>query len=87
MSLLMNGTITSIIEVTNISSHGFWLFAHDKEFFLSYESFPWFKDKTIRNISNVIEESPRHLYWPEIDVDLTYDSIIQPENYPLKYKK
>ncbi len=87
MSLLMNGTSTSIIEVTNISSHGFWLFAHNQEFFLSYESFPWFKDKTVRNISNVIEESPRHLYWPEIDVDLSYSSIKNPEKFPLKYNE
>ncbi len=87
MSLLMNGINTSIIEVTNISSHGFWLFAHGQELFLSYEVFPWFKDKTIRNISNVIEESSSHFYWPEIDVDLTYSSIITPEKYPLTYKK
>ena len=31
-----NGTNISTIEVTNISSHGFWIFAHDKEYFLSF---------------------------------------------------
>ncbi|MEA2103573.1 MAG: DUF2442 domain-containing protein [Candidatus Cloacimonadota bacterium] len=86
MNSLMNGMRISSIEITNISSHGFWIFAHNQEFFLSYESFPWFKDKTIRNISNVIEESPRHLYWPDLDIDLSYDSIINPNKYPLIYK-
>ena len=39
MSLLMNGADTSIVEVTNISSHGFWLLIHGEELFLSYEYF------------------------------------------------
>jgi hypothetical protein len=26
---------------------------------------------------------PDHLYWPQLDVDLTVDSIEQPERYPL----
>lgn len=86
MSLLMHGTDISTIEVTNISSHGFWLFSHGKEIFLSYEDFPWFKDKTVRNISNVIEESREHLYWPDLDVDLSYASILDPKKYPLKSK-
>ena len=85
MNFSMNGTNISTVEVTNISSHGFWILANNKEYFLSYESFPWFKTKTIKNISNVIEQSPRHLYWPEIDVDLSYESIINPDKYPLVY--
>jgi len=87
MSSLTNGIDTSVVEVTNISSHGFWLFAHDKEYFLSYKSFPWFKNKTINDITNIIEESPRHLYWPTLDVDLSYESIISPEKFPLNSKK
>jgi len=84
MSLLMSGTDISTVEVTNISSHGFWLLSHEKEYYLSYEDFPWFKNQTIRNISNVVEESAKHLYWPDIDVDLSYESIINPDQYPLK---
>ena len=86
MSLLMNGVDTSIVEVTNISLHGFWLLAHGEELFLSYESFPWFKNRSIRDITNIIEESPGHFYWPDLDVDLTYDSILNPEKFPLKSK-
>jgi hypothetical protein len=84
MSLLMNGTDISTVEVTNISSHGFWLLSHGKEYYLSYEDFPWFQNQTIKSISNVIEESENHLYWPDFDVDLSYSSIINPDKYPLK---
>jgi hypothetical protein len=27
--------------------------------------------------------SDRHLYWPDLDVDLDVESIFHPENYPL----
>lgn len=86
MSLSMNGIDTSIVKVTNISSHGFWLLIHGEELFLSYESFPWFKNRSIRDITNVIEESPGHVYWPDLDIDLTYESILTPEKFPLKSK-
>ncbi len=32
------------IEVTNISAQGLWLLVGEKEHFLSYDKFPWFKD-------------------------------------------
>lgn len=86
MSLLMNGTNISAVEVTNISSHGFWILAYNQEYFLPYKLFPWFKNRTIKEISDVIEESPHHLYWSKIDVDLSYDSIINPDKYPLIYQ-
>lgn len=38
------GEITSALEITHISSHGIWLLAHDREWFMPYEDFPWFKD-------------------------------------------
>ena len=58
-------------EVTNISSHGLWILSNDKEFFLSYENFPWFKDKTINDITKVETFGQGHLYWENLDVDLT----------------
>jgi len=36
------GKRTSEVEVTNVSSHGFWLLIGDKERFLAFEHFPWF---------------------------------------------
>jgi len=84
ISSLAHGANTSAVEVTNISAHGLWLLAHDKEFFLSYDHFPWFKDHALKLVLNVEEPAPGHFYWPDLDVDLTEDIIEHPERFPLK---
>ena len=84
MSSLAHGNSTLAVEVTNISTHGVWLLAHDIELFMSYEDFPWFKDQAVKSIVNVEEPSPGHFYWPDIDVDLSREMIEHPEHYPLK---
>ena len=80
------GKVTSEVEVTNVSKHGFWLFLHEQEFFLSFEEFPWFQDATISELTNVQLPQPHHLYWPDMDVDLTVESIEHPDRYPLVSK-
>ncbi len=86
MSSLAHGDSTLAVEVTHISSHGVWLLSNDKELFMSYEEFPWFKDQPVKSIINVEELSPGHFYWPDIDVDLTMESIEHPARFPLKSK-
>lgn len=86
MSLLAHGSNTSSIEVTHISSHGVWLLAHDKEFFMPYDEFPWFKDQPVKSIIHVEEQMSGHFYWPDIDIDLTVELIEHPERFPLKAK-
>jgi len=71
-------------EVTNISSHGLWILSNEKEFFLSYENFPWFKDKTVNDITNVKSFGQGHLYWENLDVDLSLEMIEHPERFPLQ---
>ena len=80
------GKITSDVEVTNISTHGIWLLVGEREFFLSYEDFPWFKEVPIGNILRVEQPTPGHFYWPNLDVDLGIESIEHPERFPLKAK-
>ncbi len=80
------GKNTSEVEVANVSSHGVWLLAHERELFMSYEDFPWFKDVPVGKILNVEESSPGHFYWPDLDVDLTAEIIEHPERFPLKAK-
>jgi hypothetical protein len=77
---------TTQTEVTNISAHGFWILSDNKEYFLSFDDFPWFKDKTINDITNIQSFREGHLYWENLDVDLTLDMIEHPERYPLKAK-
>jgi hypothetical protein len=82
MRLSARGNSTSAVEVTNISVQGVWLLAHDREFFMPYKTFPWFKEQRVSAIVNVEEPSPGHFYWPELDVDLTQDMIEHPGRFP-----
>ena len=86
MSSSTHGIHTSETEVTNVSTHGFWLLSGGKELFLSYQDFPWFKDAPIGKVIAVEEVSPGHFHWPELDVDLGIQSIENPEKYPLTFK-
>lgn len=83
MSSLAHGDDTSVVEVTNISTHGLWLLVRSKELFIAYEDFPWFKDQPVKCIVNVEEPSCGHFYWPDLDVDLTEEIIEHPERFPL----
>jgi len=56
----------------------------NKELFMSYEDFPWFKDVPLRKILNVEEPHPGHFYWPDLDVDLTVETIEHPERFPIE---
>ncbi len=80
----MPGTITSAVEVTNISAHGFWMLTGAGEFFLSFDDFPWFKDVSVGKILNVEQPSTGHYYWPDLDVDLSLEIIRNPQRFPLK---
>lgn len=86
MKLLKNGKSISKPEITNISEHGFWIFLKNKEYFLSFYNYPWFKDATVSQISDVELIHNHHLYWPKLDVDLTTEILEHPEKYPLTYE-
>ena len=77
------GTGTSAVEVLNVSPHGFWLLAGDREFFLGNDNFPWFRNATLKQLFNVELHHGDHLYWPELDVDLDLERIVHPEKFPL----
>lgn len=77
------GRHISQVEVTNISAHGFWLLLAEREVFLPFKSFPWFRTATVAQLLNVEWPSPHHLHWPDLDVDLATESIDYPDRYPL----
>ena len=77
----------SPVEVSHISTHGIWLYVEDKEYFLNYKSYPWFKDATVSQIHQVKLLRGNHLRWKALDIDLELDAIQHPEQYPLIYKK
>jgi uncharacterized protein DUF2442 len=80
------GKITLEVEVTQIDRQGIWLLISDKESFLPFEKFPWFRDAAVGAIHNVELLNERHLHWPDLDIDLEVESIEHPERFPLKSK-
>jgi len=83
MKSVPRGDDTSQVEVSGISPHGIWLFLGDRETFLPFADFPWFRDAPVAGVLHVERPQPHHLYWPDLDVDLDLESILNPERFPL----
>jgi hypothetical protein len=79
----MPGIATLEVEVTHVSKNGLWLLLEDEELMLTYEQFPWFRQATMDQIFNVQRPAKDHLYWPELNVDLSVESIRKPSAFPL----
>jgi hypothetical protein len=62
------------------------LILEERERFLAFDAFPWFREATIDELLNVELAGPGHLRWPALDVDLAVDSIDHPGDYPLVSK-
>lgn len=77
------GASTSSVELANVSQHGLWLFIDGNEHYLAFDSFPWFRDATISQLSRIERPGCGHLRWPDLDVDLSVESIEHPERFPL----
>lgn len=82
----MLGSTTLGAEVTNVSGHCVWILLDDEELALPYSEFPWFKSATIQQILNVVRPTADHLFWPDLDIDLSVESIRHPERFPLRAK-
>ena len=82
----MPGTTTLEAEVTNISKHCFWLLLGNEELAVAFKDFPWFKNATVEQITDVQWQTLDHLYWPALDIDLSVQSIRSPGSFPLVSK-
>jgi len=80
------GADTSPIEVSNIDQFGLWVLVQNKEYFLPYDDFPWFRNATVDQILKVELLHQDHLYWPALDVDLCVDNLAEPGKFPLIYR-
>ena len=83
----MPGTIISAAEVTHVSKHGFWVLLDAEELLVPFEHFPWFKNATIDQLTDVQWPTQDHLYWPQLDADLSVESIRNPAAFPLMSKR
>jgi hypothetical protein len=79
----MPGSAISTAEVTNISKNRLWMLIDNRELFVPFDDFQWFKRAPVEAILRLERPIPGHLHWPELDVDLALDSIEHPERYPL----
>ena len=82
----MPGIATLEAEVTNISAHGFWLLLGNEELPVPYAQFPWFKKATVEQILAVERPTENHLYWPQLDIDVSVESLRNPDAFPLVSK-
>ena len=82
----MSGTSTLAAEVTNVSRHGFWLSLDAEQLLLPFADFPWFRQASVDQLSDVQQPAPGHLYWPQLDVDIAVESIRNPGAFPLVAK-
>ncbi len=73
------------VEVTHIAVHGFWVCVDDEELLLPYTHFPWFQNASTAQIKAVERPTANHLYWPQLDVDLSVESLRHPEDFPLMW--
>ena len=81
------GENISTAEIQNVSQFGIWMIIKGREYFLSYREFPWFEKATIKMIYNFEFLHDRHLFWPDLDIDLSLDVLAAPQNFPLKARR
>ena len=66
-----------------MSAHGLWLLVEGRELFAPFDAFPWFRDASIAEVLRVEFTAPDHLHWPDLDVDLSVESVEHPVRFPL----
>jgi uncharacterized protein DUF2442 len=79
----MPGSVTLPVEITHVSRHGFWLLLDNEELLVPFAEFPWFRQAAIDQLLNVERPTADHLYWPQLDVDLSVQSVRDPSAFPL----
>ena len=84
MTSVALGSIISAAEVSHVSRDGFWILLQNEELFVPFVEFPWFRDASIGQLMNVEWPQSNHLYWPDLDVDLSVESIRNPADFPLR---
>jgi Protein of unknown function (DUF2442) len=74
------------VEILNVSPFGIWILVQGREFLMKFEQFPWFKNATLQQIFDVEMPHSGHLYWPQLDIDLSTKSLSDPDLFPLLSK-
>jgi hypothetical protein len=65
---------------------GLWMLVKGHEYFLPFAKYPWFRRASLSALQRVKLLHGRHLYWPDLDVDVDVESLEHPERYPLQFR-
>ena len=81
----MNGvnTFHPDVRVSDRSGQGFWLSLRGERLYLAFADFPWFLQASKEQIDDVQRLGEDHLYWPQLDIDLSIASVRDPHAFPL----
>ena len=52
---------------------------------LTHEDYPAFQSASIKHIANVEVDFSNNLHWQDLDIDIEFDALENPEKYPLVY--
>lgn len=74
----MHGSTTFAAEVTHVSKSSFWLYLDTEALLVPFEHFAWFKIAPTEQLSDIEWPKANHLYWPQLDADLSVESIRNP---------
>jgi hypothetical protein len=80
---MMHGENISLVEILDVSPHGFSLLVDGETLHLRLADFPWFDGVSRQQLQAIERPAEGHLYWPELDIDLSFDSIRDPAAFPL----
>ena len=80
------GTRISKAEVQGVLKSGLWMLIQGREYFLPFARHSWLKTASLSALQHVKILHGRHLYWPDLDVDIDVESLKRPERYPLVYR-
>jgi len=86
MTSEMHGTNILGSEVTAVGRDGFWLIAHDLEYFIPFNSYPVFRKATVQEIFAMEEIAPGQFRWESLDADIALEALAYPERFPLKFE-
>ena len=84
------------IKISDITAEGFRLRTFNRDYYVSREDYPWFKDATHREIQDVVLytssfddpstclEEGDTLHWVSLDVILGTNTFEYPERFPFR---
>jgi len=75
------------VSVRSILPDGIFISVSEKDYYVSYDRLPWFRNAKISDIFNVKMCGNEGIRWDTLDVDLEIDSLKYPEKYPLVIKR